>query len=251
VCKAPFNPFSTRVQIWLSKHDANYKPLYVDNQENLGECDLWARPTASNISLDRDLVPEQQVGVPTPNFLDTHFTDVQGDTPLDPVTGQFSLFTHAETTHAVASITVPGVTPEVTFTEQPAHASTSNQSSVLADYSDVIVGPSPANIDLLALDTEAPVGPELLDLVDAMEAELPDLPLIEVGAGDDHVQIATQLNINPHHNMFSPLVGSDDTSVISIDNDDLPSLVSDPGDLQIPFFDMFALKDITNSNEWM
>ena len=249
VVLAPFNPFSTVVQIWLSHHDPSYSPLYVDTQENLGNCDQWPRASASYIELDRDIVPNTEVSHTLPNFLETEDTPVQEPVPepvLDHTTGNYTLFTQAETTRAVASITEPGVAPVVSYSNT-AVASYSYESSTLEDYSDVVAGPSPSNFDLSNVDQQLEVGPELMNLVDTMESELPE-ELANINTID--IQPTPELNINPHHNMFSPLVISDDESITTSDND-LPSLVSVTSDLQIPpFFDLFTLGDITNTDQW-
>ena len=93
-----------------------------------------------------------------------------------------------------------------------------------------------------------------MDLVDEINQELPDLPDFS-GTPPTGVQIA--LNINPHHNMFSPLNGGSTTEASSTtaastidqeeDNDlpDLPQPVMD--EFQIDFFDMFRpMREIQN-----
>ena len=52
VAIAPFNPFDTQTQVWLSRNDKFYQPLYLDTQENLDHLDLRVAPSASEIDLD-------------------------------------------------------------------------------------------------------------------------------------------------------------------------------------------------------
>jgi hypothetical protein len=259
VVHAPFNAFATAVQVWLSRNDHNYAPIYIFNQENLGECDLIPRRSADEMDLDENLVPNIEFEIPPPNFLEQDTVMVDAPWPLDPVTGAIS---QEETDQAVLNIPPP---PQQHVNYPiPAADAQSDVSSDLEDYSHVVQA-SPAHASILYLDDEAQVQPNLLNLVDALNEALPEIPPPEeLPQVEQLVQpgIDINLNINPHHNMFSPLVlpsesdsDSADTSVESVESigSSLPSLdnvnetISDFPEIP-DFFGIFEepMRDLTN-----
>jgi hypothetical protein len=232
VVLAPLNPFNTRVQTWLSRNDPSYTPLYIDNQENLEECDQNTRPSYDHLSLDATSIyapPSPEVSSPV-NYLE--------DNPEVSI---------AETEQAVASIMEPEPEPTPSEIAQFDEAA-SDLSSLLEDHS--------ADIEQLweeALEPPqlvTPAMPEVFDpAFDPDFQELVDmfnnpamLPLPMVSSPNVSPTIQVHLNMNPHANLVTP----------EFEDNDLPSLHSlspEPpaGQAHISVDELFyPLMDITN-----
>jgi hypothetical protein len=225
VTEAPFNPFATQVQLWLSIHDPNYQPIYVTNQENLDECDLIAAPTPSFISLD--VHPDVTPATTTGQYLEDGPT-VSASSAVIPVdTAQAALLTAAAQAELAEAINnIPGLEAEPSVL--PFHPLAvdgeyiSPSSSILPDYSDIISGisrPTSRTSSNTSVQPPIPVNPDFRDLLELYE--------LEVSNQQPHIPV--HLNLNPHHNLVSDTESntetntSTDTIVIS-DDDELPDI---------------------------
>jgi hypothetical protein len=232
VVLAPLNPFNTEVQVWLSRNDPAYQPLYIDNQENLEECDDNVRPSYDQLSLDVTSIyapPTPEVSSPT-NFLE--------DTVPISV---------SETDQAVVSITpyVPESTvPEPTMSETALFFDdvASDFSSLLEDHSETIAEViQPPEIVMEAAPEE--IDPDFQELVDLFNnpAMLP-VEMREPTHAPPAVQVHLNMNTNPHANLVTP----------EFENNDLPDLPRhspEPpvGQAHVSVDDLFyPMMDITN-----
>jgi hypothetical protein len=222
VTEAPFNPFATEVQLWLSIHDPHYQPIYLTNQENLAECDLIAAPTPSFISLD--VHPDVTPATDTPGQYLEDTPTVSASTQIIPEdSDQAALLTaaaQAELREAIENI--PGLEEEPSVL--PFHPLAvdgeyvSPSSSILQDYSDIVQGisrPPSTTSSIDPVHPPIPVNPDFRDLLESYEFEVSQQP----------PQIGIHLNMNPHHNDGSEADSNISTETILVsDDDELPDI---------------------------
>ena len=241
VVKAPFNPFTTHTQLWLSKHDPNYKPIFIQTQENLDELNFYPHPSYSQLDLDHPdedpladflptvgqevdaaaaillaatedrTLPEEPVTIPSTTTLSSETgllnPQVSQETtspPLDTLFAQeFPSILDIPSTSTDQSMAFRTYSPVLDHITGYTIEPESDTSSDLEDFSELIRGPSPPAT--LSSTTLATVSSTTIAsaLNDAVDFD-PDefLRLIEQGPiYEDYIGITTPTQIQVRLNM--------------------------------------------------
>jgi hypothetical protein len=248
------------VQTWLSSNDPNYQPVFLDNQENLEECELIEAPSPSYISLD-DTIPIVPSAAPvTPGiYLDEDPGVSLSNISIPEVHAEqavLSAAAQAELEEAVRNI--PGSNIDSSLSFQPLAVNgvyVSPSSSILADHSDIVTGtsrPPSTSSSISTIHSDVPFNPDFRDLLESYEFDISQLQPV----------VVANLNNNPHSNLASDGESEPsnhaDVIVLSDDENALPDIPPTPEEEPEPvigqyyrnLYDIYGpMRDLTNFEE--